>query len=540
MKKNNDPTKTPKGQKIADKSADGSATQTVAEQPFKMGEGRFRRAFENAPIGMAIVDFQYRIKRVNKALCKALGYPAKELIDRRFVDITYPDDVRKDRELAEKLFRDEIPSYRLEKRFVTKDGAIAWLDLTALMIRDEAEKPLYGLAMVEDITERRRTQEALRTSEERYRSFVVNSSEGIWRIESEQPIDIKLPPDDQINLFYKYGYVAECNDATARMYGHDRAEDLIGSRFGEFALTSQEQYLHFIRSFVMSGYRLQHLRTEELDLHGNKKFFACSLIGIVINDQLLRVWGVQRDRTEQRKAEIDLARSHQQLRALTAYLNSIRERERIDIAREMHDVLGQSLTSLKIEVSLLKKKLAKTNEIDPTELDSKLTELNEMLETTISSVKTLSTELRPGVLDKFGLAAAIEWQCDEFSRRTKIDCECQIPQNEFSLPPEFSTALFRILQEALTNVARHSEATLVRVILALDDEGISLTISDDGRGITEAELRSPTSLGLLGMRERAEFPGGSFNVTGRPGEGTVLTARFPLTKAKGKSAEGKK
>ena len=139
----------------------------MAQRTSKVTEGRFQLAFENSPMGMAIVDFDYRMRRVNRALCTALGYEADELLKRKFIEITHPDDVQRDRLLADQLFGGEIPSYRVEKRFITKEGTIAWLDLTAVLVRTRRGKPVYGLAMVDDITDRKHSQQALRTSEER-------------------------------------------------------------------------------------------------------------------------------------------------------------------------------------------------------------------------------------------------------------------------------------------------------------------------------------------------------------------------------------
>jgi PAS domain S-box-containing protein len=501
-----------------------------------VSDGSFRLAFENAPIGMAVIDFDYRFRRVNRPLCDALGYEPDELLGRKFVDITHPDDVERDINLAAKLFRREIPSYKIEKRFITKQGNIAWLDVTALVIRREDGEPLYGLAMVDNITQRKQAQEALRRSEERYRSFVVNSSEGIWRLEVEHPIDTKLPVSEQIRLFDKYAYLAECNDTMARFYGHPRADDIIGWHVKELAPASVPPIGDTIKQFVGSSYRLLNLQTSRVDEQGVKKYYTSTLIGIIINDMLLRVWGVQRDRTEQKTFELELEYSQQQLRSLSAHLQSLRERERTDLARELHDALGQPLTSIKIDISLLQKKLATASPATLPSLNDKLTEISELLNETIASVKALSTELRPGVLDKFGLVAAMEWQCEEFSRRSGIECRCNVPVKELSLASDVSTALFRILQEALTNVVRHSQAEQVKVDLNVDDSTVALTISDNGRGITETELSSPTSLGLLGMRERVEFLGGSLIIEGKPGLGTVVRVRTPLMTANAKGS----
>jgi PAS domain S-box-containing protein len=146
-------------------------------------------------MGMAIVGLDYRMQKVNRALCDALGYSERELLNRTFIEITHPDDIPSDVALAARLFRGEIPSYRLEKRFLTKDRHLVWLDLTALVVRGSRGEALYGLAMVEDVSERKRAEEALRKGEEQYRSFIANSSEGIWRFEADQPVDTSLPID---------------------------------------------------------------------------------------------------------------------------------------------------------------------------------------------------------------------------------------------------------------------------------------------------------------------------------------------------------
>ena len=179
---------------------------------------------------------------------------------------------------------------------------------------------------------------------------------------------------------------------------------------------------------------------------------------------------------------------------------------------------------MKIELSLLKKKL--TSEIDPNEFKKRLDEISSSLDETILSVKAISTELRPGVLDKFGLAAAVEWQCEEFTRRMEIECKCNVPLLELDISTEVSTALFRILQETLVNVVRHSDATVVNVDLIADNSKISLSVNDNGRGITDEEIKAPTALGLLGMRERVEFLKGSFSILGKPGRGTTVRASF--------------
>jgi PAS domain S-box-containing protein len=493
-----------------------------------LGDGRFRLAFEHAPIGMALVTADFRLNRVNLALCEALGYTQEELSLRTFVDITHPDDVGKDKELAAKLFRGEIPSYRLQKRFRTKDGQLAWLDLSAFVIRDEHGEPICGLAMVENITDRKRSEEALRLSEERYRSFIVNSSEAIWRFEIEPPIPTDLPIDAQIEALYKYSYLTECNDAMARLYGHDRAEEMIGTPLDQLISMSNPANLAAVRAFVTNGFRVHNTNANLTNPLVGERIFSSSVIGIVINNYLLRFWGVQRDETEKYKAENQIQHSRQQLRLLAAHLQSLRETERSHVAREMHDSMGNSLTSLKLDLARISRQLSNPPD-DQTraEIVERLKSASDLLDQTIDQVKTISTELRPGVLDKFGLAAAIEWQCQEFERRTGVSYDCELPATPLMLIPDHAIAFFRILQEALTNVARHADAQHVKVTLGLEGVDVKLAVEDDGRGISNEEITAPGSLGLLGMRERMEMLGGQFTIAGQPGR-TELNAHVPF------------
>src|ERR1044071_4436213 len=456
----------------------------------------FGLAFANAPIGMAIVGSDSRLRRVNRALCEMLGYSQRALLKQSLLDLTHPDDRERDKALAGQLFRGEIPSYRLEKRVNTKGGRLVWLDTTVLLVRDTQNAPLHGLVMIEDSTERKRALEALCASEERYRSFIVNSSEGIWRFESGQPVDISLPAEEQFRLFYEHGYLAECNDAMARMYGYERADELVGADFQLLRTAVSPTIRANARAFIDNGY-------------------------------LLRIWATQRDETQRREIEEQIESSRRQMRSLVAHLQSLSEKERAEIAREMHDVLGQGLTRLKMDVSWLGKRLPDA-EGEAAEIALRLKEMSHLLDETLTSVKNLSAELRPGVLDKFGLAAAVEWQCQEFARRTGLSCGSHLPKDEAALNAAHSTALFRILQEALTNVARHAGAKSVHVGLHVAHRLSTLIVRDDGRGITEEELAAPTSLGLLGMRERVETLGGSLEVGKGPTGGTVVKAQIPF------------
>ncbi|HVN83553.1 MAG TPA: sensor histidine kinase [Candidatus Binatia bacterium] len=224
-----------------------------------------------------------------------------------------------------------------------------------------------------------------------------------------------------------------------------------------------------------------------------------------------------------------LRAANEQLHALSARVESVREEERTRIAREVHDELGQMITALKIDIDLLPRRLAGAD--IPPPLWRKLSAMSDLANTVINSVQRISAELRPSVLDDLGLREAIQWQAHEFERRCGVACtfRCSLP--ELTLDPMRSTALFRILQEALTNVARHAAARHVTISLRLEDDQLVLEVEDDGRGVTHAETTSPHSLGFLGMRERARLLGGEVEIAGVIGRGTTVHMRIPHREA---------
>jgi len=226
-------------------------------------------------------------------------------------------------------------------------------------------------------------------------------------------------------------------------------------------------------------------------------------------------------RVENRTAE--LKNLSDQLRALAARLQTVREEERTTVAREIHDELGQALTAIKIDLTAVLRELP-TDE-GPIVQRSQSTLI--LLDEAIESVRKIATELRPGILDDLGLVAAVEWAAEEFQARTGTKCEVSLPDADIAMDPECTTALFRIFQETLTNVARHAKATKVSARLSKESGNVFLEVQDNGRGIDEKHLSAARSLGIMGMRERALLLGGDFTVRGAPGKGTTVEVRIP-------------
>ena len=227
---------------------------------------------------------------------------------------------------------------------------------------------------------------------------------------------------------------------------------------------------------------------------------------------------------ERKIAEERLRESEVQLRALAARLFSIREDERARIAREIHDELGQVLTGLKMDVMWLSKQL--DNEHKP--LLARIETMRQLIDSTVQVVRRISTGMRPEILDDMGLVAAIRWQSKEFQKRLGIRCRVELPGDQIHLGSELSTAVFRIFQEMLTNIARHAKAGSVTVKLNISKERLTLKVADDGVGMGESAPQARASLGLLGMRERAQLFGGEVTFQATPGRGTTVLLSIPL------------
>jgi signal transduction histidine kinase len=230
-----------------------------------------------------------------------------------------------------------------------------------------------------------------------------------------------------------------------------------------------------------------------------------------------------RAEAEARALRAALEVSREQLQRLAAGLLLAREEERTTIAREIHDILGQTLTALRMDVAWIGRRLP----ADMQATVEKLTQMVALIDDTVVTVQRIATDLRPGVLDDLGLAAAVEWQAQEFEQRTGIRCALRTMVDEGGLDPLVSTAVFRIFQESLTNAARHSRASRVAVTLEYRDAKLVLEVRDDGIGIAAADTSNVRSIGLIGMRERAQLVGGGCSIAGEPGAGTTVRVQIP-------------
>ncbi|MEP0845938.1 MAG: PAS domain S-box protein [Phycisphaerae bacterium] len=331
------------------------------------------------------------------------------------------------------------------------------------------------------------------------------------------------------------GRILACNESFAEMLGYHSPAELTARNASELYLRKGDRR-EFLRRLREAG----TLKNAELQLRRKDG----TPIEILENVQITAdergrfniIQGTAIDITQRKRVEAALRESEERqrlaaerLRRLARHLQTVREEERGRIARELHDELGQALTALNMELHWVKDRLSD----DIAAVRARIESMCELLRSTLSSLRAICADLRPAVLDDFGLIAAMEWQAREFQQRTQIACRLRRPARLPALPNEQATAIFRILQESLTNVARHARARHVRLALTASSGRVQLEVRDDGIGIGAAEVSGPHAMGLAGMRERAARWGGRLRVSGRPGSGTRVVVTMPVAPAIG-------
>ena len=342
---------------------------------------------------------------------------------------------------------------------------------------------------------------------------------------------------DALVIMDDAGRLVFWNAAASRIFGYD-ADEAIGHEVHTLLAPARyrDPSLRGLRDFATTGQGPAvgaTLRLEALHKDGSEFPIELFVSSIHIRERWYAA-GVVRDITERKQIEISLEQSRQALRDLAGHLQTVREAECGAIAREIHDQLGQMLTALKIDVARLRPRLADPDPTTLALLDSITGSLNLMIRTT----QNIVAALRPLILDELGLIPAIEWQAEQFSQRTGVRSILNLTVTDTGFSPAVSTALFRILQESLNNVARHAGASEVRIDLTQADGWMTLAVRDNGRGMTAADVENRHSFGLMGMRERAHVFGGQVGIHGEPGQGTTVQVRIPTQNLGGESTYG--
>lgn len=461
----------------------------LAEIALRASEERFRRTFENAAVGMVLADPAGRWLRVNEKYCEIVGYTREELFAKSWRDITHPDDLEADLSNFGRLLAGAIPMFGLQKRYIRKDGAHVWVNLTVSLVRDERGQPDYLIAIVEDITERKEAERRLQVSEERLRAIVETAVDGIVTL------DVR-------------GTILSFNPAAERMFGSAAAEVLGGPADHLLPSPYREWYRQVLAQYHATG--VPQLVGTVRELVGRRRDGTTFPIEVSVSevDELGLITSIVRDISERR--------------ALQEELLTIAEREQRRIGQDLHDDVGQELTGVGLMVEALVGALEEAGSPEA----ALAARVRARLESIRRGVRTLSQGLVPVEVDAQGLMAAL----DELAARVRADraIACTFACRE-SVPIEdnrVATHLYRITQEAIANAIRHGQAPRIDIHLAERGGIITLEVRDHGVGLPAGPGRGD-GMGLKIMRYRADQIGGTLEVAPADGGGTRVVCTIP-------------
>lgn len=483
-----------------------------AEASLRKSDERYRLLAENVKDVIWVLDKNMHYTYISPSVEKMRGYTVEEAMTLPLEKMSTPRSFRRINSIISQVFamqeKGELPdinrSLTLELELTCKDGSTIWVEVMASFAFDAGGVPAGFVGVTRDISERKKAEEAFRQREAIYRTIFENT--GTAMIITENDTTISLANDEFENLS---GYKKEEIEGKISWKDFVAPEDI--ERLMEYHDLRRIDPLSAPRKYDFLFLSRQGL---------TKDVFATVTIIPGTNRAVVSLLDI----TETKKSSEELRISREQLRNLHKHAQDVRERERTRVAREIHDELGQVLTALKMDLSYLAKKL-------PQDLPSLRTKTNLMLrfiDMTIQSVKRITMDLRPGLLDHLGLVAAIEWQAEEFQKRTGIRYGITVDPEDIILNPDRSTSIFRIFQETLTNIARHAHATEIKISLLEKDGILVLMVSDNGIGISKDQIENARSFGLMGIKERAYFSGGQAKIYGQKGKGTTVQVSIPM------------
>ena len=466
--------------------------QVLARKKIEESERRYRQIVETAQEGIWLTDKYLRTLFANQKMIEILGYSLEEMAEKSMLEYVDASDTSSFQKILEaptdSLF------FSFEMRFVSKPGTYVWTALNITRILTETGENNGLLAMVTDITSRKKAEEELKKL-----SLIARSTTNAIIITNR---DRKIEwVNDAFTRMTEYSLEEVVGQTTSFLYGPEsnpERQRLIAERMGR-----QEPFVCQVIKYKKSG------RPFWVEIEGRPVFDERGELNYYFNTET--------DITDRQKAYDKLVNAESQVRNFARQLNNMLEDERSKIAREIHDEFGQQLMGLKMSLSSLQG-------LDdlPRQARKIISGLLDGVESTFHSLRNFSNDLRPGILDTLGLIPSIEWLVRGFEKRSGIESSLQMQVNKHMFDKHFSINFFRICQEALTNILKHAEATVVCVEVAERGDQLFMKISDNGKGMVTEKLENPFSLGLLGMHERARLIGGDLDIYSQPGKGTTI------------------
>ncbi len=507
----------------------------MARQQIKEGEERFRATFEQAAVGIAHVSLNGGFLRINRQFCEIAGYSHEELSGLTFQDITYPDDLEADLDQMQSLLDGKENTYSMEKRYLRKGGQQVWINLTVSILRDDTGRPMYFVSVIEDITPRKRAEEALRESEGKFRNLVEQS-----------PLSIQILNID--------GQIIQVNEAWKKLWGisEEDLEDVLGKYN---VLEDEEARKLGIIPLIEKAFRGEVVLLPEFQYDASntmenleigyvaakKRWVQARLYPIRnSNGKIVNVVHIEEDITERKQAEDKVQNYQQRLKALASQLTIAEERERRRIAADLHDHVGQSLALARMQLATAIKST------DDSSIADLCGEVSENLLEAIRDTKNLIFELSSPSMNEIGLGAALsEWLEENIEKKHGLHVEFIDDGNKRLLDDDVRSLLYRNVRELLTNVIKHGQANTVSVRLDNSSDSIRITVQDDGVGCDVQEKMEKAnpydSFGLFSIQERMTDLGGQMEILSEPGKGCTVILTVPVgngEKKKGSEVQG--
>ncbi|HEX8358185.1 MAG TPA: PAS domain S-box protein, partial [Segetibacter sp.] len=479
--------------------------QKLTENALVLSEKKYKLLFEENPVPLFMFkESSLEFIEVNHSALQQYGYLKDEFLKMNLNNII-PEKQRVElnelieNHTSESKFEDTVQHKK-------KNGEVIYTKISTHRILYN-QQPVW-LSAARDITPEITYEQKLKESQEQLSLIYNNTIDAMWLLSVED------------NGVYRF---LNINNAYTHLTGAQK-QDVVGRQLEEVV---PKEHLARLKEKYNDTVNTKNVATFFTTTGlSNSEITAEIRVIPIINEKgvVEQLLGIGNDVTERQKSRKSLVKMNLQLRELTFHLQNVREEERTSIAREIHDELGQQLTVLKMNVAWVKRKMGEQDEL----IVNKLKETLELCDFTITTIRKIASNLRPSIIDDLGLVAAIEWQCEEFSKRSGVPVNFSSDVNNLKFKPDASIALFRILQEALTNVARHANATNITCTLKKQGGNITLTIIDNGRGFDLSGKRKVKTLGILGMTERAAMINGTYKISSVPNKGTTVSVQIPL------------
>ena len=476
------------------------------EMALAESEEKYRLLVENSTEMIYKTDLEGNYIFINQVFIEQSGLTEAEILKMNCFDRVVKEHQNEVQDFYKKQFKDKKKFSYYEFPSIIANNKFCWIGQTALLELNKRGDPKGYSITARDITEKHEAEEALKSSEERLSVAQEIAHIGHWQ-ENHKTGELFFSDECKRIL----GFDTDIDIKKGQFWGIVHPEEV--DEFKKLWVSLEKNMLTHVGKFriVLKNGSIRHINERAHFKKDNKGNLSLTL-------------GTVQDITSEMHTEKEIKTSREKIRELSLHLQSIQEEERAYLAREIHDELGQGLTGIKMDLSWLKQRI----ENGSPEINERIISLNNLIDQIIVSVRKISSELHPAILEDLGLRAAIEWQIEEFKKRSTINCELLLPEEKLGFDKNQARSIFRIIQESLTNILRHSKADNIKIAIQRINDNVLLTITDDGIGFDPLLNQIDRGFGLFGMKERAESLEAELTINSVPKEGTTITLHIPI------------